>query len=294
MGIGTKIAGGMFVVAALFAISTAFGSWYTIDQTERGVILRNGAVVGTAEPGLSFKLPWIDSVREISVASHARRYESMEAFSSDRQPVVMTVSVNFHIPPDQVKEVYTQYQTSDNLISRLVDPRVMEEVKTTFGQYTVVQAIQNRAQLNADIVKSIQAAVQGPIVIESVQLENMTIPQPILEAVQAQQVAEVEVQKLNQNAKREEVQAKITVIQATAKADSVRAAAKADADAIILRGEAEATAIRVKAEALASNVNLVTLTAAERWNGQLPTTMVPGSAVPFINVGQGTAAQPAQ
>mgnify|MGYP000016361049 CR=1 FL=1 len=31
-------------------------------------------------------------------------------------------------------------------------------------------------------------------------------------------------------------------------------------------------------------LQLVGLTAAEKWNGQLPTTMVPGSAVPFIGV----------
>lgn len=47
---------------------------------------------------------------------------------------------------------------------------------------------------------------------------------------------------------------------------------------------AEAAAIKARADALALNGKLVELTAAERWNGQLPTTMVPGYAVPFITV----------
>jgi hypothetical protein len=38
---------------------------------------------------------------------------------------------------------------------------------------------------------------------------------------------------------------------------------------------------------LASNSNLIALTQAERWNGQLPTTMVPGATVPFLNVTTG-------
>jgi hypothetical protein len=38
------------------------------------------------------------------------------------------------------------------------------------------------------------------------------------------------------------------------------------------------------AKALGTNPNLVTLVQAERWNGVLPTTMVPGSAVPFVSV----------
>ena len=61
--------------------------------------------------------------------------------------------------------------------------------------------------------------------------------------------AEVEVPKLQQNAEREKVQAQITVTQANAKANTVRAEAQ-----------------------------------AERWNGVLPTTMVPGSAVPFVSL----------
>jgi hypothetical protein len=34
-------------------------------------------------------------------------------------------------------------------------------------------------------------------------------------------------------------------------------------------------AIKARADALASNANLIALTQAEKWNGQLPTTIVP-------------------
>jgi regulator of protease activity HflC (stomatin/prohibitin superfamily) len=54
-------------VLGLIAIFAILGSWYTVDQTERAVLLRNGAVVGTAQPGLGFKIPVIDSVEKISV-----------------------------------------------------------------------------------------------------------------------------------------------------------------------------------------------------------------------------------
>ena len=108
-------------------------------------------------------------------------------------------------------------------------------------------------------------------------------------------LAEVEVQKLQQNAEREKVQAQITVTQANAKANAVRAEAQANADATRLNGEAQASNIRItgeaqaaaieaRAKALGTNPNLVTLVQAERWNGVLPTTMVPGSAVPFVSV----------
>jgi regulator of protease activity HflC (stomatin/prohibitin superfamily) len=86
-----------------------------------------------------------------------------------------------------------------------------------------------------------------------------------------------------------------SVTQTTAKANAVRAEAQAAADAlrlngearatnIKLTGEAEAAAIEARAKALGTNPNLVTLVQAERWNGVLPTTMVPGPAVPFVSV----------
>ena len=49
-------------------------------------------------------------------------------------------------------------------------------------------------------------------------------------------------------------------------------------------GAEAAAAIEARAKALGTNPNLVTLVQAERWNGVLPTTMVPGSAVPFVSV----------
>lgn len=65
-------------------------------------------------------------------------------------------------------------------------------------------------------------------------------------------------------------------------------AAKLEGDgaayATTVRGEAEASAIRARAAALAANINLVLLTQAEKWNGVLPHTMLPGATVPFISV----------
>src|SRR5215218_5893004 len=89
-----------------------------------------------------------------------------------------------------------------------------------------------------------------------------------------------------QNAEREKVQAQITVTKASAEADATRAKAQAGADATRVRGDAEASAIRARAAALADNPALVSLVQAERWDGHLPQTMVPGGAMPMNTLGQ--------
>jgi hypothetical protein len=105
------------------------------------------------------------------------------------------------------------------------------------------------------------------------------------------------VDRLRQNLAREKVQADIKVTQAQAGADSMLAQARAqaeatrvqataDAERIELRGNAEAKAIHARGQALSANPALVTLVQAERWDGKLPTTMVPGGAVPMLGLGR--------
>jgi regulator of protease activity HflC (stomatin/prohibitin superfamily) len=45
----------ILLLAGLLVLTIIFGSWYTIDQTQRGVLLRNGALVEVVQPGLHFK-----------------------------------------------------------------------------------------------------------------------------------------------------------------------------------------------------------------------------------------------
>jgi regulator of protease activity HflC (stomatin/prohibitin superfamily) len=111
------------------------------------------------------------------------------------------------------------------------------------------------------------------LIVESVQVENIDFSDAYEQSIEQRMLAEVEVQKVQQNAEREKVQAEIAVIQA-----------KAQADAVKLQGDAEAHAINARGRALRDNPALIELVQAEKWDGKLPTTMVPGQTVPFINV----------
>lgn len=277
----------ILVVGVLLLLTIFFGSWYTIDATERGVLLRNGAFVETVQPGLHFKLPLIENIYRIDMQTHTQTWDKMEAYSSDQQPANLRVSVTQHVAPDKVAEMYSRFGGDlKAAVSRLIGPHVMEKTKVVFGQYTAARAISERAKLNLDASTALTAAIAyDPVfILESVQIEDISFSADYIHSVEDRMRAEVEVQKLQQNLAREKVQAEIAVTQAKGRADSVRAEAQAQADAITLRGNAEATAIKARADALASNQNLVALTQAEKWDGKLPATMVPGGAVPFIGV----------
>lgn len=275
---------GFAVVVGVVALTVLGGSWYTVGEGYRGVQLRNGAVVGTAEPGLGFKMPVIDSVVDISVQSEARTYENVQAYSKDQQTATLFVSVNYRLPADQVETIYGDYGGAEGVVNRVLDRQVLQAVKNIFGQFNAVTAINERGRLVNDVTTALIAAVKGPIIVESVQIENIDFDDDYERAIRQRMTAEVEVQKVKQNAEREKITAEITVIQAQASADSKLAEAKAAAEATRIQGEAEAAAIKAKAEALKDNAGLIALIQAERWDGKLPTTMIPDSTVPFMDV----------
>jgi len=284
INLGTMIVGG---IAGLVLLTIIFGSWYTIDQTQRGVLLRNGAFIEVVQPGLHFKLPWIESVYKIDMQTKTITYNKVNSYSEDQQPADLKISVTFHVAPDKVADVYSRFGGDLNAAEqRLIAPHMNQEVKVVFGQYTAAQAVTDRAKLNADVATALtQAIAYDPVfAIEGVQVEDIEFSNQYIQAIEARMQAEVQVQQQKQQLAQEQIKAQIAVTQAQGRANSVIAEAKANADAIRLRGNAEADAIAARAKALSDNPAIIQLTQAEKWNGVLPTTMVPGSTVPFLNV----------
>ena len=263
---------GIWLLGGLLLVYLVFSSWYIVDQGERAVVLRLGATVGEAGPGPHFKVPWIDTVRKITVQNQNKQYRNLEAYSRDQQPANLTVSVTYVV--SNPSAVYEQYGDLEGAVMRLIDPRLTAGVKTIFGQYDAVRAIQERAALNNDFGAAVTSAIDdGPITIISVQIENIDFSDAYEQSVEQRMLAQVEIQRREQNLRTTEVEAQIA-----------RTRAEGEAEAIRLRGEAEGAAIRARADALRANADLVQLQAVEKWDGKLPTTMVPSTALPFINL----------
>ena len=272
------------VVLVLAAI-VVFSSMFTVDQGYRGVVLRLGAFERIAPPGLGFKLPLVDRVVMMRVQTNSKVYDRMETYSRDQQLAELRVSVTYRLVPEMVNEVYAQFGSEEGLVSRLIDRRLNELVRTVFGQFNAVEAIQQRSLLNQQVSDAIMGVIDPAIVvIESVQVEDIAFSAAYEQSVEARMMAEVEVQRRSQELEQQRIQAQIVVTQAQGAADARVAEAKAQAEATRLAGDAEASAIRAKGEALRDNPQLVALVTAESWDGVLPTTMLPGGALPFIDV----------
>ena len=231
-------------------------------------------------------MPVITSIEKISVQiqkeSFAKTAEGdarMQAYSRDQQPATIALSVNYHVT--DVSAVYAQYGSLAGMEARVINPKTYEQLKNVFGQFDAADAIQKRASLNAEVYAAIRGAVRGPVVIDSVQIEDISFSQQYEAAVEARMQAIVKQQQAEADKQKR-------IIDADASAYEVKAAADAKAHQIEVQGNAEAGAIKARGDALRDNPGLPTLTAAEKWNGVLPTTMVPGNALPFLSLAKVT------
>ncbi len=267
-------------VGAFIFLSLVLSTYYTVNQGELGVVLHFGAVDGVSQPGIHFKTPFVTTVEKISIQPQVVVYGTdsnaqFQSYSRDQQPANLQVSVNYHAT--DVVAVYSQFGDLDTMRARIIDPKVYEQVKNVFGQFDAADAIQKRAKLNAEVFNALRDAVKGPLIIDSVQIQDITFSQQYEGAVEARMQAIVKQQQAEADkAKR--------IIDADAAAYEVEAQAKATAFSKQAVGEAEAAAIRARGDALRANPELPSLVAAEKWNGVLPTQMVPGNAVPFLQL----------
>jgi regulator of protease activity HflC (stomatin/prohibitin superfamily) len=266
------IAGG---AVGLLGLVGVFGSFYTVDQGERGVVLEFGAAKKVTGAGLHWKTPFVESVRKISMRVSCISWDEMSAYSKDQQPATMSVKVCYQADPETTKvlSLYENYKTAKGYSRAVIQPSTLEAVKSVFGQFNAVRAIQERGQLNTDVETRISNNANAEMMIVSVDIQNIVFSEAYERSVEERMQEQVLVEKAAQTEEREKIAANIKVIQAEAEATRVR-----------LAGEAEAAAINARGEALRNNPELVTLVAAEKWDGKLPTTQVPGSALPFLQI----------
>lgn len=280
--------GGIFaILLVLVVVVGGFSSVYTVDEGKRGVITRNGALTGTAEPGMGFKMPFVDSVNEISIQSQTRTYGERSAYSRDQQSATMGFSVTYHIPAGKVVDVYQKYRDIEGLNAAVVDRLSLGRLETVFGQFNAESAIQKREQLVAALRKAITDSIpDGIVVIDGVEVEDISFSKAYDEKIESRMAEEIEVTKRQQSWEKEKIDADITKTRADAAAYEKEAMAKAEAASIRAKGLAEAEAINAKGKALRDNPALVDLTYAEQWNGVSPTTVVPNSSITGLNIGK--------
>lgn len=286
-----SIVGVVLLIVTLIGI---FGSWYIIDSGEKGVIRRFGETIKVAEPGLGFKIPIVDSVIVIPVREQTITFGSrntsgelastLSAYTRDQQSVSLMTSITFTIT-DPIR-VYNTYRTVENMNTQTLGPRIREQVERTFGQYSVIDSINKRGELSQNLADNVKEALRNqPIEIRNFSLVELKYSDAYEQGVEKSMQEEINRQTALREKETETIRAETNRIKQQGISDAYLIDQKAKADAVRMQGQAEADAIKAKSDALEKQgTGLIQLTLAEKWQGQLPQTMIPNSALPMLDI----------
>lgn len=257
---GGKVFG--HIVLGLVILILVLGSFGTVSAGNIGVETRFGKVVGTLQPGLYVKTPIVTSVTEMDVQTQKDQADATAA-SNDLQSVTATVAVNYHVEPQDASTIFANIGA--DYADRVISPAIQESVKSVTANYTAEQLITEREKVREDILALLTTKLQVyGVQTDSLNIVNFAFSDQFNTAIEAKVTAQ-------QNA----LAAQNKLVQVQAEADQTVATAKA-----------QAQAIQIQAQAINSQggADYVQLQAIKQWDGHLPTNMIPGGAVPFLNL----------
>lgn len=238
-----------------------------VSAGERGVIMTWGAVSEQVlQEGIHWRTPIAQSVKIIDVRTQKEQVEASAA-SKDLQTVAATVALNYHINPDRANMLWQKI--GSDYKARIVDPAIQEAVKASTAKYTAEELITKRESVKEDIKVALRERLDKEyIIVDDFSIMNFNFSEVFNASIEA----------------------KMTAVQQALKAENDLRRIKTEAEQRVAQANAEAAAIKVQSEAANNDkyIQLKTIEAQvkaiEKWNGQLPQTFVPGSALPFINI----------
>jgi regulator of protease activity HflC (stomatin/prohibitin superfamily) len=214
-GMGVVVIG--FIVV-LVLIILAFASVYTVPAGYVGVITRFDAVIGVANPGLGFKIPFVDQIVDMSVQTQKDEVDA-SAMSENLQVVTSKIAINYHLDGKKASAVYQNIGTDYPDV--IVAPAVQNTFKAVTAQYTAEQLITNREELRAKAEEELTSRLAPyNIIVENFNIVNFDFSSEYQAAIEAKQVAEQQVQTSQQKLDQAKIDAETVVAQAQGQADA--------------------------------------------------------------------------
>lgn len=207
----------------------------------------------------------ISSVKNVNVQLQRAQLDGQNAGTKDMQQVHTDIVVNYRLTPAMVPTIYKEFGL--NVSDKVLGPAISESFKTVTGQYTSEELILKREEVSSKILERLQAKVTPfDITVSNISLVNFGFSKAYQDAIDQKMIATQSKLKAEQDLQRIEVEAKSRIAQA----------------------DGEAKAIKIQAEAIQSNggAAYVQLQWIEKWNGQLPSTVVGADSKTLMSIGK--------
>lgn len=214
---------GVVGVLFLLGLITLLSSMRSVDTGRVGVVTRYGKVTGRElNEGLSWVAPWgINNVTEYDVKTQKEQVDNVAAATRDLQDVTATLVLNYQLERGKVSEIHQT--VGADFKDKLITPAINEVFKGGSAKYTAVELVTKRPEVKADIYQQLKDRLERyGIVVQDLSLTNFQFSKAFNDAIEATQVAQQDVIRLQQELEKTKVEAEKRITEATGAAEAQR------------------------------------------------------------------------
>lgn len=262
---------GIFLVFLfLIVASVVVDGVKSIPAGHVGVVfskLNGGVQDDVMNPGINFKLPFLESVTVIDTRMQEKTINAsrdpIEALTKDGQKVGIDITVQYNISQDTAPKIVQNIGMDYE--KKIITPGVRSVVRKVITGYDSTDLFKQETRVKAEkeIVEQLKSDYdKNHITLINTLVRDVKFSDKYLDAIEEKKIAEQKIQKSEFEKKNAEVQA----------------------DKKIIEAKAEAESIKLKGEALSKSPEIIQLQFVEKMSPQINWGIMPDGAIPMLDV----------
>jgi len=145
------------VILLIVVVYLAFSSFFTVPTAQAAVVTRFGKFLRVAEPGLNWKVPFVDSVQgRVSLRVQQIKLQ-METKTQDNVFVAIPISVQTQVRPEAVYDAFYKLTDPASQIQSYVEQVILGHVPGM----TLDEVFANQSSIAAAVKKELDADMTG-------------------------------------------------------------------------------------------------------------------------------------
>jgi len=229
-----NLTGGVIIVLAVVAVIIAYGSLFTVHQTQQALVVRLGNPIRViTEPGLNYKAPLIDTVIAIDKRILDLEAPSQEVIASDQKRLVVDSFARYRVrDPLKFYQTVGSIEAANSRLSTLL----VSALRRVLGEASFIQVVRDeRPQLTQKMREQLDHEADAfGIAVVDVRIRRADLPEQNSQAVY---------QRMQTERQREAAEFRA---QGSQRSQEIRA--RADRDVIVLVAEATSKAEQIRGE----------------------------------------------
>ena len=158
-----------------------------VQQYDRGVLFRLGRVIGVKEPGLRLIVPFVDSLRKVSLRIMTMPIQSQGIITKDNVSVDVS-AVAYYRVEDPIKAV-----VAIENVSAAINQIAQTTLRKVVGQHVLDEILAETDKINASIPMILDPLTkQWGVLVNLVELKDIQLPETMKRAMARQAEAERE------------------------------------------------------------------------------------------------------